>query len=179
MVVVILVAGLHPERAVVAPEIEPFRVVRRAIFDGLAETPVGHFATPFAHGFERDDLPVNTGSGSNAVFVKALAVIGIPDFADERARESCFGSFALELADQAAVGFRWIFGGRRPEYLFDSVPVAESEPSPSFADSYDAANVLIAVVKQAPTPSLILDVQRIRCFGIAEILFCFVHVISN
>ena len=115
VITVILIVGFHPERAVVAPEVELYRMVRCAVFDGLAEIPVDSLAAPFAYGFERDDLPVDTGSGGNAVFVEVLAVIGIPDFADERACESCLGGFALELADQAAVGFRRIFGGRRPE----------------------------------------------------------------
>ena len=57
---------------------------RRAVFDGLAERPVSRFAAPFAHGFERDDLPVDTGSGRDAVFVEILAVIGMLDFADKR-----------------------------------------------------------------------------------------------
>ena len=56
---------------------------RRAVFDGLAERPVSRFAAPFAHGFERDDLPVDTGSGRDAVFVEILAVIGMLDFADK------------------------------------------------------------------------------------------------
>ena len=134
-------------------------MVRRAVYDGLAETPVDRFATPFAHGFERDDLSVDTGSGSNAVFVEVLVVIGMLDFADKRTREAGFGSFALELADQAAVDFRRIFSRLRPEYLFDSVPIAESESSPSFADSYDAATIQIAVLKQSPTLPFVLDIQ--------------------
>ena len=137
-------------------------MVRRAVSDGLAETPVRFLAAPFAHGFERDDLPVDAGSGRDTVFIEVLAVICISDFAYERTCESCLGCFALELADQAAVGFRGIFGRSRPEYLFDSVPVAESESPPSFADSYDAANVLIAVVKQASASTLILDIQGVK-----------------
>ena len=85
-------------------------MVRRAVSDGLAETPVRFLAAPFAHGFERDDLPVDAGSGRDTVFIEVLAVICISDFAYERTCESCLGCFALELADQAAVGFRGIFG---------------------------------------------------------------------
>ena len=64
-------------------------MVRRAVSDGLAETPVRFLATPFAHGFERDDLPVDGGSGRDTVFIEVLAVICISDFAYERTCESC------------------------------------------------------------------------------------------
>ena len=72
---------------------------RRAVFDGLAERPVSRFAAPFAHGFERDDLPVDTGSGRDAVFVDILSVIGMLDFSDKRACESCFGRLPQEFSD--------------------------------------------------------------------------------
>ena len=53
------------------------------------------------------------------------------------------------------------------ENLFNVVPVAESEAISSSADTDDAANVLIAVVKQTSASTLILDVQRVRGFWIA------------
>mgnify|MGYP007016925749 CR=1 FL=1 len=98
---------------------------RRAVFDGLAETPVRFLAAPLAHGFERDDLPVDGGSDRDTVFIEVLAVICISDFAYERTCESCLGGFALELADQAAVGFHGIFGRN----IF-SIPSQSLNPNP-------------------------------------------------
>lgn len=103
-------------------------MVRRAVSDGLAETPVRFLAAPFAHGFERDDLPVDAGSGRDTVFIEVLAVICISDFAYERTCESCLGCFALELADQAAVGFRGIFGRSRQNIF--SIPSQSLNPNP-------------------------------------------------
>lgn len=120
---------------------------RRAVFDGLAERPVSRFAAPFAHGIERNDLPVDAGAGRDPVFIETFSIIGILDIADEWACESRFGRFPLEFADQTAIDFLRVFVRSRFENLFDAVPVAEPEAIPSSTDTDDAANVLIAVVK--------------------------------
>lgn len=140
---------------------------RRAATDCLAETPVGRFAAVSPHGIERNDLPVDAGAGRDPVFIETFSVIGILDIADERACESRFGRFPLEFADQTAIDFLRVFVRSRFENLFDAVPVAEPEAIPSSANTDNAANVLIAVVKQASASTLILDVQGVRGFWIA------------
>lgn len=98
IIVVIFFGNLNPQTAVISPEVEPARMVLPPLHKSLSERADIPWGISL-DGVKGDNLSVNSGAGSQPIFVTVLCMVSREAFAHESRGEGSTGGITPELYD--------------------------------------------------------------------------------